>query len=68
MGGWTMNLTISVLIYILIVVVIAAVLDYVQGRIPMPSIGHMIARIIIWLCALLYILKLIGVWGGPVVP
>jgi hypothetical protein len=63
-----MNFSISVLIYVLIVVVIAAVLDYIQGRIPMPSIGHMIARIIIWLCALLYVLKLIGVWGGATVP
>jgi hypothetical protein len=63
-----MNLTIGVLIYILIAVVIGAVLDYIQGRIPMPSIGHMIARIIIWLCVLLYVLKVIGVWGGPVVP
>ena len=54
----------GVLIHILIVVVIAAVLDYVQGRIPMPSIAHLIARVVIWLGALLYILRLIGVWGG----
>jgi hypothetical protein len=56
-----------VLVHILIVVVIAAVLDYVQGRIPMPSIGHLIARIIIWLAALLYILKVLGIWGGSTI-
>jgi hypothetical protein len=51
---------ISLLITILIVVVIAAVLDYVQGRIPMPAIGHTIARIIIWLAALIIILQRTG--------
>jgi hypothetical protein len=56
-----------VLVHILIAVVIAAVLDYVQGRIPMPSIGHLIARIIIWVAALLYILKVLGIWGGSTV-
>ena len=57
-------MSIMLLVHILIAVVIAAVLDYVQGRIPMPSIGHMIARIIIWLVCLLYILKVLGIWGG----
>ena len=56
-----------VLVHILIVVVVAAVLDYVQGRIPMPSIGHLIARIIIWVAALIYILKVLGIWGGSTV-
>ncbi len=56
-----------VLVHILIAVVIAAVLDYVQGRIPMPSIGHLIARIIIWVACLLYILKVLGIWGGSTV-
>ena len=60
-----MDFSLMVLIHILIAVVIAAVLDYVQGRIPMPSIGHLIARIIIWVAALLYILKVLGIWGGP---
>ncbi len=54
----------GVLIYILIVVVVAAVLDYVQGRIPMPAIGHTIARIIIWVVALIAILSRLGVLGG----
>ena len=60
-----MDFSLMVLVHILIAVVIAAVLDYVQGRIPMPSIAHLIARIIIWVAALLYILKVLGIWGGP---
>jgi len=59
-----MDFSLMVLVHILIAVVIAAVLDYVQGRIPMPSIAHLIARIIIWVAALLYILKVLGIWGG----
>jgi hypothetical protein len=55
---------ITLLITILIIVVIAAVLDYVQGRIPMPPIGHTIARIIIWVIALLAILQRTGILGG----
>ena len=60
-----MDFTLMTLVYILIAVVIGAVLDYVQGRIPMPSIVHLIARIIIWVAVLLYILKVLGIWGGP---
>jgi hypothetical protein len=50
----------GLLLTILIIVIIAAVLDYVQGRIPMPPIGHTIARIIIWVAALLAILSRTG--------
>lgn len=56
--------TASVLIAIVIIIVVALVLDYVQGRIPMPPIGHTIARIIIWVVALIAILQRLGILGG----
>ena len=56
--------TMNVLIAIVIILVVAFVLDYVQGRIPMPAIGHTIARIIIWVVALIAILSQLGILGG----
>jgi len=55
--------TTSVIIAIVVIIVVALVLDYVQGKIPMPAIGHTIARIIIWVVALIAILQRLGILG-----
>lgn len=55
--------TTSVIIAIVVIIVVALVLDYVQGKIPMPVIGHTIARIIIWVVALIAILQRLGILG-----